>query len=424
MSTDVIADALIPTCESSIKSLSQFLTTLHSIDALHRLKEKAEIIEAFRVITSFAPFLEPPPPAPATSTTIDHDGSSVNAKVERFERTAETSSRDRLAVAGGRQDERTALAHTPVLVHPSMLEDGRDIDDGPPPSSRSLLIQHAPPTYLIHPTRQSELSSFPPKEPPLYSFLIHFPIYHVFRAKLSIVDRLKLFSLPVMQKWRLDDAMTAHAYPRLRLTNESNACIVMDNDFGRLEAIRKDFQKAEREILAKAAADEAVLDRTFFLVGTWSEELVTLVFSTVCVVEERGSLGSVFKRWTTTPGGLWKDILGYHPILSLYHAEGEGSPLLGAGLFYQKKHDIYRRQDDHRLTLVAPFHGCPHAHLFAHDFAAQYPTVYLTVSGKRYNVGVKVVKMRPPPLKEDRSWDGPVLRHGLWLDKNDSSFCG
>jgi len=100
---DAIADALLPACESSIKSLSQFLTTLHSINALGRLKEKADVVAAFAVIVSFAPFVTPSPPP----ITIDDD-----ARPERFEQKAEALRHDRLVVMEERQDDTTPPVET------------------------------------------------------------------------------------------------------------------------------------------------------------------------------------------------------------------------------------------------------------------------------------------------------------------------
>jgi len=279
MSTEVIANAFLATCESSIKSLSQNLATLHSIDALHRLWEKADVVEDFLAIVSFAPFVAPPPP-PAPPMTVDDGGPLGEARIGRFECQVETASRDRLVVAGGRQDGTVTLTHTPILPQPPMLQDGRDddvISSSQSPFGTSG--QHVVPLeHFIHPKRQSELTPFAPKEKLLYSFLIHFPVFVVVGARPSRLDRKELSELPAMVKWGFGNAMTTLAYPRLRLTNKGTACIVVDDDLERLEKIRKDLKGAEREIWEKSVGD-IMLSRTFFFVGTWKEEHVALAFS-------------------------------------------------------------------------------------------------------------------------------------------------
>ena len=404
---DSIADALLNTCENNIKSLSQILTSLQSINALHRLKEKVDVIQGFSVIISFAPLLGPPAvPVPITATTVNE--SSLVARLERLERRAEILRRDRSAVLGEQQDEvSSGNYHTQDLLHPSTLEDGRDDDVSPPVSD------------LLHPVRKSDLTPFAPKEKPLYSFLLHFPIFSAVGATLASVDKALILSLPVMRKWGLKDAMIGSAYPRLRLTNGGTACIVVDDDLGRLGDIRKDLKEMEKEIWEKGASD-TVLRRLFF-VGTWNEEHVALVFS-LSFAFIRGALGD-FKRWTT-PDVLWKDILKIYPVLSQYQGLGYGQeggfnapPLLGAALYYREQ---TWAQDEsyyaHRLTLVVPFLGCPNALFFAHDFATQHPSIEIGLAGRRCRADVQVVTMGPPALKDDNNWAGPVLRNYKWLD--------
>ena len=423
---DIIADTLLglATCDSSVKSFSDILSSLHSINALHRLKEKADVVEVLLLIASFAPFFGPLP-NPSPSTNIDVRESTMEARLERLERREETLRLDRLAVPGERQDGTTlVITETPAFVHPSMFQDGRDDDGDVPPAFQSDLRQPGPLAHLIYPVRKSDLTPFAPKEKPLYSFLIHFPIFRAFDAELSTIDREDLFSLPVMQKWGFEDAMTTCAYPRLRLTNGSTACIVVDDELERLEEIRKDLREMEKELWEKGAVDN--LDRIFFLVGTWIDELVTLVFSVSCLIKDREGLGS-FERWTTTPDAFWKDILDVHPVLSRYQetASGQegGKPLLGARLFYQtQRYSAIHSSNVHRLTLVAPFLGSPHALLFARDFVAQHPKVDFVLDGKKYRVGVQAVNMGPPALNQDVNWDGPVLRNDKWQNDVDRNF--
>ena len=461
MSTDVIADALLPTCESIIKSLSQILSTLHSIDALGRLKEKADVVAAFAIIASFAPFLVPPH-LPTTLTTINDDGSLTDARVERVEQRAEISSHDRLVVPGRFQgDATTAHTHTkPRLAQPHMLEAGRDdvilpreeILSSSQSSAFGTSNQRVVPLeHLIHPERQSERARFASKERPLYSFLIHFPIFRAFGAKLSIVDRAELFSLPAMEKWGFGDSMATFAYPRLRLTNGGTTYIVVADDPERVEEMKKDLEEAEQELWDKGAM--GMLDRTFFFVGTWREEPhVALVFSMVGITFNR-SLGlGHLERWTT-PDGLWKDISKIYPILSHFQErvppprsgqEGvkgrrdvDRAKYLGARLCYRESTSTTAYGF---FILVVPFLGCPHALIFANDFVDHHSPFLLAPGGVNnqpasstaeigqmgvgtLRVNVRIAKMGPPSLKDDdEHWDGGAFRSEKWLDARDTKI--
>ena len=238
------------------------------------------------------------------------------------------------------------------------------------------------------------------------------------------MDRAELSLFSAIEKWGLGNLMTTLPYPRLRLTNRGAACIVVDDDLRRLEEIRKDLEKAQRELWDKSAA--GMLDRTFFLVGTWQEEHVSLVFSLDHGVENGEKLGD-FERWTA-PGNLWKDILEIYPILSHYqelvHGQEGVRPLLGARILYRQQRYKWNAQVNyHRLTLIVPLLWSPHAHIFANDFIAQYSSISLVSNGgTNYKAGVRAVKMGPPPLKGREHWDGPVLLNVEWQGGVDDSF--
>ena len=426
---EAVSNALLATCESSIKSLAQSLITLHSIDALHRLKEKEDVVEAISIIASFTMFLLPPPaPAPAPHTVVDDVESSIEARLKRLEHWAELLRHGRLATIGEQQEDTTAhVVHATVLTHPATLEDGRDEDF--PATSPSDIHQAALSPCLLHPVRKSELPSFERKEKPLYSFLIHFPVYRALGAVLSVTDRTDLFSLPVMAKWGFARSMAAHAYPRVRLTNKGTACVVVDDKLERLEAIKKDLEETETELWHNATGMVAKeLDQKFFIVGTWREEHVALVFSSFSSTTNASGVCPTFGRWMA-PGNLWKDILEVYPLVSDYQEsahgrEGGNRPLLGAGLFYHKQvFTLDHSRSFHYVTLVVPLLGSPHALMFANDFMAQYSPVSVEADdGTVYTASVRVVKMGPPALKDDANWDGVVLRQDLWPGGVDKRF--
>ena len=313
----------------------------------------------------------------------------------------------------------------PTIPQPPSLEDGRDVDvlSRQEALSSSQFISGTsgkrivPLEHLIHPERQSELAPFTPKEKPLYSFLVHFPIFSARGARLSVVDRAELVSIPAMAKWGFENSMTTFAYPRLHLTNGGTACIVVDDDLGRLEEIREDLEEAQRGLWDNSPT--GTLDRTFFLVGTWKEQHVSLVFSldfSRCGADPQGFL----KRWVV-PGILWKEISEAYPILSHYqelaHTQDGVRPLLGGGFFLRTQRSPLSISP-RTLTLVVPLLWSPRALMFANDFAAPPSFISLVAGGDwKCEIFVQVVKMGPPALKDERNWDGPVLRNDGWLSE-------
>ena len=409
MSTDIVADALLglATCDCSIKSLSRILTSLHSIDSLHRLKEKPDVVEAILSIASFAPFFAPPA-VPAPSTAVEFDLSSIEARLGHLER-VEMLRRDALApISGERQDEMTSRTHIASASSQS--------------TSGTSSLAMVPPKNFIHPERQSEGTPVATKGKPLYSFLLHFPVFSALSAKLSVADRRELSLLPAMAKWRLGNEMNTLVYPRLRLTNEGSTCVVVDDDLERLDGIWKDLEKLEKELWDKSAAD--ILDRTFFLVGTWNEEHVVLAFSILYKILPQEGLGD-FERWTT-PGNMWKDLSNAYPLLShhqeLAHGKEGVKKLLGGRLFHRQQRSTIRRGPNfHTVTLIVPLPSSPPALTFANDFAAQ-SSISLWSNKTQYMVDVYVVRMGPPVLKEEGGWDGPVLCNDEWRDAIDDKF--
>jgi len=409
MSTDIVADALLglATCDCSIKSLSRILTSLHSIDSLHRLKEKPDVVEAILSIASFAPFFAPPA-VPAPSTAVEFDLSSIEARLGHLER-VEMLRRDALApISGERQDEMTSRTHIASASSQS--------------TSGTSSLAMVPPKNFIHPERQSEGTPVATKGKPLYSFLLHFPVFSALSAKLSVADRRELSLLPAMAKWRLGNEMNTLVYPRLRLTNEGSTCVVVDDDLERLEEIWKDLEKTERELWDKSAA--GILDRTFFLVGTWNEEHVALVFSVRHSILLQEGLGD-FERWTT-PGNLWKDVSDAYPLLSHHQELAYGKEgvrqLLGGRLFYRKQRSIkFEDRTFHTLTLIVPLLSSPPALAFANEFAAQ-SSIFLWCNYSQYMIDVYVVKMGPPALKDGGDWSGPVLSNDEWRRAIDNKF--
>ena len=201
------------------------------------------------------------------------------------------------------------------------------------------------------------------------------------------------------------------------------ACIVVDDDLERLQEIRKDLEEAERELWDKTVVE--MLDRTFFFVGTWKEEDISLVVSLVHIAHYQ-ALPQDFERWAA-PGNLWTDILELLPILSHYqelaHSQEGSAPLLGARLFHRNGLPTPYYRFTHFLTLIVPFIWSPRALMFANDFAAQYSTISLVAnSGTKYEASVEVVKMGPPALKDEGLWDGPFLRNDKWKATLDSKF--
>ena len=419
---DVNMEVLLELCESNIKSLARLLPTLHSIDALKRLEEKADVIEAFSIIASFSSILLPPTPP----STINE---SVETRLERLERRTDVLEGARSeGVGGGRRGGSMAFAHTHTSVHPSPLEDGRDADESGnvPLRSQSTLrtpTQPAPLAHLLHPVRQTE-TYLTRKDEPLYSFLVHFPVFSALGAKLSVVERAELFSdgNPAMAKWGFADGMTTRAYPRLRLTNGGTAFIVVDENLKRLESIRTEFEAMQQALWNEAYAN--TLDRKLFIVGTWSEEHVFLLFSVSYAFGGRPE--PIFERLTTS-NALWSDILGIHPILSQYQEASStkegGGPLLGARLFHRARRvKLNPTTERHLLMLFVPFLWCPHSRMFAHDFAARHPTIVIGGGDRKHTFNVRVLKLGPPARADNSSWDGPVLVAHTWQDEVDREF--
>ena len=272
MSTDAIADALVNACESSIKYLSQFLTNIHSIDALHRLNEKTDVVQAFSIIASFAPILVPEPqPVPLTAV----DESLAEASFGRLEHQVdEMPKNEGSAGLGGEQEETMpGLAQTRFLAHLATFDDG---DDVVPPSSQAtrrvspilplplplddysdLLHGHRPPSIGPDEWRLQQA-----KTKPLYSILVYFPILTQYQTRVGDSQKRMLESI-VVERPNVGGAsmkhplLSAEIYPRIRLVSQfslsqynaidcQSIALVMDDNPERLRATQMRLLAAQR----------------------------------------------------------------------------------------------------------------------------------------------------------------------------------
>ena len=365
MSTDAIADALLATCESSIKSLSQMLTSLRSINALHRLKEKTDVMEAFSNITSFAPFLVPPVFAPTPSATRDEP--LVEVRTGDLDHTRKVLT-DRLAALQKRRDQTAALTHTPVLpTTPSTLEDGRD-DDLRPPSSQStlqnfsILLPSLLDNYsdLLHGPRPSsdkldEWRLQQAETRPLYSILVYFPILTSRRMWVTTKER-EMVARIVLPSTGGDGVSTepqllsTEMYPRVRLLDRArdydsatqNIVLVLDDNPGRLRAAQMRLLSAQRSYWADGNSSSLMKDEASIFVRTWEEKPIILVFSyststsnsTRKIKEIRQDpeilAGAVFLRYPI--------LARFQPLIDCHSKGGDGTKICrlpgGGGRFY------------------------------------------------------------------------------------------
>ena len=347
MSSDTVADALLnlATCESSINTLSQILVGLHAIDALHRLKEKADVFNILSIIASFAPFLVPPSVS-GPSTTINLDAPSVGARVGQLERRVDEMPRSGgLAGGGGRQGESMpGFAHTRVPAHPSSLDDR---DDDAPPSSQSTRRDSSillPPlddySDLLHGPRPSstnldEWKLQQAKTKPLYSFLVYFPILTQYQTVVTKKEEEMLENL-ILSRQDVGGAsitsplLSKEIYPRIRLVGrlsvtygsitQQNVALVLDDNPERLRATQVRLLAAQRAYWGDLHDSPLIKNEASIFVRTWEERPSFLVYK--CSIYPTSiQYSMIVDDVRRDPGMLVRALFERYPVLARFQSD-------------------------------------------------------------------------------------------------------